>query len=260
MRHICTLFFMVLSFCAAAQFSVNAGYSFSLPQQKMADNINPLHSITGGIRFNLPGVLDRVQLGIDAGWGMYANTSKKQTFNFGNGTSTETWVIYSSNVVQGSFTGRVFFLKDKNILPYASGKVGYTNFYSSIYIEDPEDPNGCKALDQDNLIKDGTIMTGLGAGLQVNWNIFGRKSRKKDAFIDISVNNIRGGNMDYINTKKLIDANNPPTGADGKPLHVRFINATTQEIHEHQVAEVYTTPLRMLEFKVSAVFCLNKKR
>ena len=65
--------------------------------------------------------------------------------------------------------------------------------------------------------------------------------------------------MDYINTKKLVDANNPPTGTDGKPLNVRFINATTQQIHEHQVAEVYTTPLRMLEFKVSAVFCLNKK-
>jgi hypothetical protein len=260
MRYICTLFFMVFSLCASAQFSVNAGYSLSLPQQKMADNINPLHSITGGIMYNLPGVLNRIQAGIVVGWGSYANSRKMQTFNFGNGTSTETWVNYSSNVVQGSLTGRVFFLKDKNILPYASGKVGYTSFYSSIYIEDPHDPNGCKALDQRNLINDGTIMTGYGAGLQVSWNVFSRKNRKKDAFIDISVNNIRGGEVNYINTKKLVDANNPPTGTDGKPLHVRFINATTQQIHEHQVAEVYTTPLRMLECKVSAVFCLNKKR
>lgn len=260
MRYIYTLFFIVLSLFASAQFSVNTGYSMSLPQQKMADNINPLHSLTSGIMYNLPGVFDRIQVGIDAGWGMYANTRKMQTFNFGNGTSTETWVNYSSNVIQGSFTSRVFLLKNKNILPYASGKVGYTSFYSRIYIEDPDDPNGCKALDQHNLIKDGTIMAGFGAGLQVNWNVFRRNSRKKDAFIDISVNNIRGGNVDYINTKKLIDANNPPTGTDGKPLNVRFINATTQEIHEHEVAEVYTTPLRMLEFKVSAVFCLNHKR
>ena len=109
MRYIYTLFLMLFSLCASAQFSLNAGYSLSLPQQKMADNINPLHSITGGIMYNLPGVLSRIQAGIVVGWGSYANSRKMQTFNFGNGTSTETWVNYSSNVVQGSFTGRVFF-------------------------------------------------------------------------------------------------------------------------------------------------------
>ncbi|MEO7923390.1 MAG: hypothetical protein ABIR30_06910 [Chitinophagaceae bacterium] len=262
MRYIYTLLFTAITISSSAQFSINMGYSLGAPQQKMAENIKPVHSITAGAMYNLPGALNRIQVGTDISWGMYANTRKMQTFNFGNGSSTETWVNYSSNVIQGNLVSKVFFLKDKNIMPYASGKVGYTSFYSNIYIEDPDDPDGCKALDQRNLIKDGTISTGYGGGLQVSWNMFGcKKSRdRKDGYIDLSVNNIRGGNLDYINTKKLIDANDPPPSSEGKPLNVRFINATTQEIHEHQVAEVYTTPLRSLEFKLTAVFVLPNKR
>jgi len=259
MRYIYTLLFMAFSFCASAQFSISIGYSLGAPEQKMADNIKPVHSLVAGGMYKLPGKLDRIQVGADIGWGMYANTRKMQTFNFGGGSSTETWVNYSSNVIQANIASKVFLIKDKSLMPYASGKVGYTSFYSNIYIEDPNDPAGCKALDQRNLIKDGTISTAYGAGLQVSWDAFGKKKNNKGAYIDISVNSIRGGDLDYINTKKLIDADNPPTGTDGKPLNVRFINATTQEIHEHQVAEVYSTPLRLLEFKLSAVFYLTPR-
>ena len=75
--------------------------------------------------------------------------------------------------------------------------------------------------------------------------------------MDLSVNNIQGGNLNYINTKRLVDANNPPVNSDGKPLNITFINASTQQLHEHQVAEVYTSPLRMMEIKISATFLLN---
>jgi hypothetical protein len=71
------------------------------------------------------------------------------------------------------------------------------------------------------------------------------------------VQNICGGSPNYINTKKLINAPAPPPGEDGKAVTVKFINDTTNEIHEHEVAEVYTTPLRMLEFKLSWVFLLD---
>ena len=260
MRYIYTLLFTIITLSSSAQLSINMGYALGTPRQKMAENIKPVHSIAAGAMYQLPGALNRIQAGVDLSWGMYANTQKKQTFNFGNGTSTETFVNYSSNVIQGGLVTKVFFLEDKNIMPYVSGKLGYTSFYSNIYIEDPDDPDGCQALDQRNLIKDGTFTKTYGGGVQVSWNMFGcKKSRdRKDGYIDFSVNNIRGGNLDYINTKKLIDASAPPPASEGKPLNVRFINATTQEIHEHQVAEVYTTPLRLLEFRVSAVFCLKK--
>ncbi|MEO7982680.1 MAG: hypothetical protein ABI688_01235, partial [Bacteroidota bacterium] len=236
------------------------GYAFSTPRQQMADNIKPLHSIATGLLYKLPGKLSRLQAGIDLAWGTYANTRKEQTFNFGNGVSTRTWVNYSSNVIQANLAGRVMLLEDKKIIPYVSGKAGYTSFYSNIYIEDPADAGGCKALDQRNLIKDGTISAGYGGGLQLDLSLFTKNKEKGTRYIDIGVNKISGSNIEYINTKKLIDASNPPVNSSGKALNVEFINATTQQIHEHQVAEVYTTPLRMLEFKISTVFVLNAKR
>ena len=260
MKYICSLLFIFLSLSAFSQFNMNVGYSLSAPQQQLGDNIKPLHSISAGISYKLPGALSRVQTGIDFSVGTYASTRKQQTFNFDNGNSTKTWVNYSSNVAQANLSARVFILQNKKLMPYVSGKAGYTSFYSNIYIEDPNDPGGCKALQKRTLIKDGTISTGYGGGLQLAWSLFSKKVKRENKFIDISINKINGSHIDYINTKKLIDASNPPTGTNAKPLNVQFINATTQQIHEHQVAELYNTPLRMLECKISMVFILNKKR
>jgi len=256
MKYIYSFLFVLFCFSASAQYHLSVGYSAGVPRGKMADNIRPLHSITSSILYQLPGAFSRIQAGIDLGWGTYANTRKEQTFNFGNGTSTRTWVNYSSNVLQANLAAKIFVLEKKRFMPYISGKAGYTSFYSNIFIEDPHDPDGCTALDQRNLIKDGTITAGYGGGLQLDWSLFKPANAKGRNYIDISVNTTRGSSIDYINTKKLIDAGNPPVASDGKPLNVQFINATTQQIHEHQVAEVYTTPLRILEFKISAVFCL----
>jgi hypothetical protein len=76
--------------------------------------------------------------------------------------------------------------------------------------------------------------------------------------IDISANTIRGGEISYINTKHLMDPQNM-TDPDGKPLNVEFINVSTQSIHEHTVAQVYDSPLRMLEFKAGITFRLCDK-
>ncbi|MBC7874721.1 MAG: hypothetical protein H7Y01_12025 [Ferruginibacter sp.] len=260
MKYIYSLLFSCLSFSAFSQFYFNAGYSLGAPREQMATNIKPLHSVASGLTYRLPGCLGRIQGGIDFSWGSYANTRKEQTFNFGNGTSTVTWVNYSSNVIQAGLTGRVMLLQDKKIMPYISGRAGYASFYSNIYIEDPHDPGGCKALDQRNLIKDGTITGAYGGGMQFDWSLFSKRSNKGTRYIDISVNKTSGGKIDYINTKKLVDAGNPPVSSDGKPLKVKFINATTQQIHEHQVAEVYNTPLRMLDFKISTIFLLHRDR
>jgi hypothetical protein len=256
MKHLYFLLFTCISISAAAQYRIHFGYSATFPQQEMAKNIKTLHSMNMGGSYQVPGVFDRLHAGLDLSWGMYANSRKEQTFTFSNGTSTKTFVNYSSNVLQVAATARMFFFKDAVVNPYVSGKTGYASFYSNIFIEDPDDPGGCKALDQKNLIKDGTFMAGYGGGLQIDMSLFAPNCFKRTHYIDISVGKTSGSNINYINTKKLIDASNPPVGTDGKPLTVKFINATTQQIHEHQVAEVYRTPLRMLEFKVRAVFAL----
>lgn len=260
MKYVYTLFLSAFSLCGFAQFEISTGYSASAPRGAMNDNINLLHSLHAEVAYRLPGAFSRLQPSIDIAWGTYANTRKMQTFNFGNGTSTRTWVNYSSNVVQAGIGARLFILEKKQVMPFLSGKTGYAGFYSNIFIEDPHDPDGCRALDQRNLIKDGTIYGAYGGGLRVDLSLFKPSNSKGRGYIDFSVNKMTGGNIEYINTKKLIDAANPPSGGNGKPLSVPFINATTQQIHEHQVAEVFTTPLRMMEYKVSAVFPIGHRR
>lgn len=259
MRYLYTLLFSCCTLAGFGQdFYMNGGYALGAPQQKMNEKINPLHSLSLGIHYQVPGTNKRLQLGAEAGWGTYANTSKEQTFNFGGGASTVTNVNYSSNVLQGALTGRLLLGVDKKLTPYISAKLGYSSFYSNIFIEDPHDADGCKPLDQKNIIKDGTIMGGYGGGVQMDWALFSPSASKKRMYIDLRVQSIRGGKLDYINTRKLIDASAPPPpGEDGKAVSVKFINASTNQIHEHQVAEVYTTPLRMLEFKLSWLFLLE---
>jgi len=95
-----------------------------------------------------------------------------------------------------------------------------------------------------------------GGGLQINPTLFSKNKRITKVMIDISANTIRGGEINYINTKHLMDAQsmNDP---DGKPLEVKFINVSTQAIHEHTVAQVYTSPLRILEFRAGITLSLG---
>ncbi len=256
MKQLYLLLFSAVTISASAQSTFRFGYSASVPLKEMADNMNLLHSMTTGFSQKIPSTCGRLYGGAELSWGMYANTTKEQTFTFNNGTSTKTDVNYSSNVFKVALNAKMFAFRNSLVNPYLTGKAGWASFYSNIYVEDPHDPGGCKALQQRNIIKDGTLIGGYGGGLQIDWSLFSKKQFKGTHFFDISINKVSGGKIDYINTKKLYDAANPPASSGSKALNVKFVNATTNEIHEHQVAEVFNTPLRMLEFKITAAFSL----
>jgi hypothetical protein len=223
----------------------------------MSKNIQPAHSLQTGILYQFPGQLHRLSAGLEFGIGIYAHERIDQTFQFDNNTSTVLPVDYSSNVFNANLQARFNLLSDKNfIIPYINAKGGLYNFYSSIYIGDPEDDGGCHALEQENIMNDKTMYWSAGGGLQINPTIFSKNKRITKVMIDISANTIRGGEINYINTKHLMDAQsmNDP---DGKPLEVKFINVSTQAIHEHTVAQVYTSPLRILEFRAGITLSLG---
>ena len=92
---------------------------------------------------------------------------------------------------------------------------------------------------------------GAGVGFQIDPSIFSKHKKDLPVKFDVSINTIRGGKLDYINTKNLKDEQDLPSG--GKPLLVKFINVSTQDIHEHTVAEVYTSALRIVEIKAGLI-------
>lgn len=260
MKFISTLLLGFLFFSAnSQQWKFISSYSLGVPRQEMGKNIQPAHSMQNGVLYQFPGELKRISLGLEFGIGIYAHERIDQTFQFDNNTSTVVPVDYSSNVFNANIQARFDLLSDKNfIIPYINAKGGLYNFYSSVYIGDPEDADGCHALEQDNIINDKTMYWSAGGGLQINPTIFSKNKRNSKVVIDISANTIRGGTLSYINTKHLMDPQNI-SDPDGKPLDVQFVNASTQSIHEHTVAQVYTSPLRMLEFRAGITVLLGCK-
>ena len=258
MKFISTLLLGFLFFSAnSQQWKFTTSYSLGIPRQEMSKNIQPAHSLQTGILYQFPGQLNRLSAGLEFGIGIYAHERIDQTFQFDNNTSTVLPVDYSSNVFNANLQARFNLLSDKNfIIPYINAKGGLYNFYSSIYIGDPEDDGGCHALEQENIMNDKTMYWSAGGGLQINPTLFSKNKRITKVMIDISANTIRGGEINYINTKHLMDAQsmNDP---DGKPLEVKFINVSTQAIHEHTVAQVYTSPLRILEFRAGITLSLG---
>ncbi len=258
MKFISTLLLVSLFFSAnSQQWRFSSSYSLSIPQGDMSKNISPAHSLQAGILYRLPGCLKQLALGLETGIGSYASKRIEQTFQFNNNTAAVVPVNYNSNVFNINLHARYYLLSNKYpVVPYAQAKGGLYNFFSNIYIDDPHDPDGCRALQQENIINDKTFYWSAGGGIQIDPMIFSKRKYKRRVMIDISCNRIWGGTLDYINTKRLMDAQDVTT-TGGKPLNVRFINASTQEIHEHSVAQVYTSALRMLEFRAGVTVNLG---
>lgn len=239
------------------QWKIISNYSLGIPQQEMSKNIQPAHSLQGGILYQLKH-LKQLSLGFELGVGSYASKQIKQTFQFNNNVASVVPVNYSSNTFNANLQARLNLLSDKNlIIPYINAKGGLYNFFSTVYVEDPHDASGCRALEEKTIMNDKTMYWSAGGGLQIDPAIFSKNKKKGCILIDISANTIRGGTMDYINTKHLLDAQTV-IDPDGKPLQVQFINASTQAIHEHTVAQVYTSPLRLLEFRAGVTMLLGK--
>jgi hypothetical protein len=239
------------------QWKLTGGYSLGIPQGDMGKNIQPAHSLQAGILYQLPGKLKQLSVGVEMGIGLYASKRIDQTFQFENNTSSIVPVNYNSNVFNANLQARLNLVNnDKFVIPYVGLKGGLYNFFSTINVEDPNDPGGCTALEHKNILNDKTAYWSAGAGVQINTSAFAKRKYRRNVMIDISANTIRGGEIKYINTKDLIDEQtmNDPKAV---PLHVQFINASTQAIHEHTVAQVFSSPLRMLEFRVGVTVLLG---
>jgi hypothetical protein len=247
------------SIVATAQLEGGFSYSLSLPQREMKQNISPAHS--GNLFFSSHfKKLTNLSWGIEAGFGQYASFTKDQDIRFPDGTGFETKVSYSSNTGNVGLVIRYSFFKEAKVNPYVAGKLGYMSFFSKVIVADPEDDDDCKPLDKKTPIRDHSYFASYGAGLQIDVS---SKKKPKNAWLDISINQLHGTELSYINVKDIKDhinndPNTPvPLSDKSAPLSMRFVNVATQTIHEHQLAEVYTSPLRLLEMKIGIKWRLD---
>ena len=245
------------SICASAQVEAGFSYSLSLPLQEMKQNIRPAHSMNIIFISKIKNI-SKLSWGVEAGFGQYASFTKDQDIRFPDGTGINTQVRYSSNIATAGMLTRFSLFKEAKMNPYLAGKLGYASFFSKVIVADPENDDDCKPLDKKTPISDHSFFAAYGAGLQIDVS---SKKKPKNAWIDISVSQLHGTKLNYINVKDIKDHihNDPGNPASDKsvPLNIRFVNVATQVIHEHQLAEVYNSPLRLLEMKIGVRWRLN---
>jgi hypothetical protein len=243
--------------CANAQFETGFSYSMAIPLKEMAHNINLTHSGVADLRYHFKKSASNFWVGTQFGLGVYAVTNQDQTYQYSNGSTTEATVNFTSNIFNAHAIAGIDLLTDKPVTPYITIKGGISNFYTRIYIPDPNDQDGCKPLENKNVYKDATWSTGVGAGVKIPGSTIVKKGCSKDWWIDFSTTLITGGTVNYLNVKHLMDHNdNTSNTADAKGYNVTFVNVTTNEIHQHEVAELLTSRINQLDMKLGVFFRL----
>jgi hypothetical protein len=257
MKQFFTLVLSLSTFLSFGQLTTSFNYSLSLPQGDMAKNITAIHQGVLSVGYRLPKAMKFVQVGADLGYGSYANLSVPVELQFDNSRPTRTNINYNSNVFAANAFLQVDLVKNKIITPYLLLKGGVQNFHSSIVVDDPHDTDGCQPLEKENILSDQTMTYSYGGGFRYQLPTPQFSRCVHDHYINVQFLATQGGAVDYINTKKLTDhsqhtAHQTQQTADetGKPLEMRFINVTSNVVHAHKVAEVYTSTLRLLNINV----------
>lgn len=252
---------LVGSFMLNAQkLDIGFNYTTDIPFKETMPRMNTAHGAGLFIGYK---VLEKAPLYFttDLSTGVYAYKSRKEQYTFVDGTRTETWVNYSSNLHKFLFGFNYDIGRSENLFSgYLSAQGGYAVMNSKIYIEDPNDIDGCKALVNKNTFIYGGGIYAAGGGIRINIQQI-KKSQNKSGlnqYIDIGVKYIGGGDFNYVNINHMQQESHgvahSGTGnpdSDTRDFNVKFVNVTTKDVHEHKVAEVYTSPFKMMNIKVS---------
>ena len=249
------LFLICIAGAAHAQFQSSFNYSMAVPFKEMGHNINLTHSAVGDVRYQLKNNFEKFWVGMQLGLGVYAITNQEQTYQYSNGSTTQAKVNFTSNIFNGHLIAGLDLLKDRSITPYVVAKGGMSNFYTRIYIPDPNDDDGCKPLENKNVYKDATWSGGLGTGVKIAGNMLLKRKHSDNWCLDFSATYMVGGTVNYLNVSHLMDHNDNTT-YDPKGYNISFVNVTTNEIHQHEVAQLHTSRINQLDIKVGILFRL----
>lgn len=197
-------------------------------------------------------------------FGTYYYGTQQETYIFDEFSSTTTNVTYTSKMRTHLIGARVNLTNDyAAVKPYIKPQIGWSTMKSKIVIADPNDVDDCQPLDREtNNVFRGPVYGGE-AGLEIDMErMFKKVSEPNKHYLFVSASYLRGFNkLEYINQKYMTshDHSAMPAGSndmgtdDGRDVTTTFINVTTNEIHDHKIAELYRTPFEMWGIKIGYV-------
>lgn len=199
--------------------------------------------------------------------GTYSHRTLQQTYIFDSTNSTTTDVTYSSAMNRMSFGTKVYLTHQyRAVRPFITPQVGMAFMRSRIVIADPQDEDDCKPLDRKTTQRHSGFTYGGEAGVEIaldrlSGNGATGESRHK---LYASVSFMQSFQpFEYVNVKYMQDhdhsamapgENHSSMSSDGREINTTFINVSTQNIHEHKIAELYRTQLRFWSIGIGYVY------
>lgn len=229
-------------------------FSWDIPNKAMMPNMD----VNFGFGFGLTFFSQNSNLGFEfKGFsGEYSKLEETRLFSFYNNNAQSTYLRlrYRSKMNKYLFGVRWINVESKSVIkPYLTPQIGIASFRSRIHIPDPDDIDDCLPLENRVIHRNSGMVYGGEAGLEINLSRHRKKTDYKGigTFFQFSVGVLRGvTEFEYINARHIKDPNPNPVSDNHTHLHRQthltapFINITSNEVHHHQIAEIYRTPLR----------------
>jgi hypothetical protein len=198
--------------------------------------------------------------------GGYSSRSLSQTYIFTNNSQTTVNVNYTSGMSKLMF-GTKFHIghEFRAVRGFITPQIGVVSMHSRIRIDDPQDEDDCKALERKTTQRYAGFAYGGEAGVEVDMSrIFKGVQTENKHHLYASVNFMQSfRSFEYVNVKHMQDHDHMAMGSgsaetpateDGRDINATFVNVSTNSLHEHKIAELYRTDLRMWGFSVGYVY------
>ncbi len=247
MKNLCVFTLVIFSSINALSqgWELGSDFNFAQPVGGMTRTMNNAFGLTLDFARKFKGP---VSLGVEVGVATYGLQTSRQSYQFDDGSITETDVNVSNDLFNFHVTGKYYLRNGKNINPYLSAKLGMALFTTMLTIEDPEDEYACHPLESDVLSSDNTYSAGLGAGVRMDFQTIFKNIEREKFFLDLNVHSTQGGTVRYMN------ADRQPSQTADEEVTARFLNTQTQVIHEHHVGNLYTSVLSLVEYRLGVIF------
>ena len=255
MRYPLAIIFFIFGFVSSYGQTVElgTGYIFAAPRGTMKQNIN--YSNGFNIDFYFTPKEKMYSFGMELDVNMYGHDKTRENFDLADGTSAPMDMVVDNTFTNLMATGRYFLMKGK-IRPFITGKLGYSFFNTDLGIYDPDDKDHCSPVDTKVLHKDGAVIFTAGVGLR--WELLPKKHPGL-LFLNLSANYTGGGKVSYMNVDAPSHTHSTQTTTQTSDVYARFVNNQTQDVHEHKVATIYSSPIDLIDYRAGVAVRLGRK-
>jgi len=266
MKKIYFLLFFVPMF-ASAQSKFQFGTYFSTYSPFKAEMPKMSTNYGWGYQFAYkPSTFVPVSIEFSNTLGMYYSRTMQETYQFDSTSSTTTDVTYTSGMKTNLLGAKVHLGHDyRKVRGYVKPQIGWATMKSKIAIAPPNDTDDCQPMDRTTTQKFRGFVYGGEAGVELDMSLFCKNVLTENKhFLYVGGSYLRGFNdFEYINNKYMVSHNHGPlpeggaqmstTDEDGRDVTATFINVTTNEVHDHKIAELYKTGLEYWGLKIGYI-------